>query len=263
MIRCPICREAASRVLWAGPDYVLRACQGCGLGFREALPDPKQYEGDAYFQEYLDNEAVFRGFFREIVLLIEEFKRPPGRLLDVGCSVGLLIDTARNRGWSVAGTDVSEWAIEYTRSRGFETYLGVLEDIPLPPRSFDVVVLNHVIEHVPDPVALLQGCRELISAGGVLFVGLPNFGSIMAQIEREHWPALQPDEHIWQFSRRTLGRLLRQNGFVPRRWQTGLQPRSYTSGLKDLVKRPLYHAATWLNGGEIMNVIAIPDEDLA
>jgi len=256
VIECPICREADSRVLWSGPGYVLRSCNGCGLAYRESPPDPRQYDDRTYFQEYLDKEAEFRGFFAEVVRMIQEFEHPPGRLLDVGCSVGLLLETAREAGWSVVGTDVSPWAVEYTRSRGFEAHLGVVQDLRLAPASFDVVVLNHVIEHVPDPAGVLQACRRVLKPDGVLFLGLPNFGSVMAQIEREQWPALQPDEHIWQFSRRTLTRLLRQNGFVPRKWETGLQPRNYTRGLKDLVKRPLYRAATCLNGGEVMNVVA-------
>ena len=256
MIHCPICGDAGSHVLWTASNYVLRACNRCGLAYRERLPDPRQYDDRTYFEEYLERQEEFRNFFVEIVRMVAEFKQPPGRLLDVGCSVGLLLETARAAGWDVVGTDVSAWAIEYTRSRGFHTYCGVLEAIPLPPHSFDVVVLNHVIEHVPDPVRVLQVCRHVLKPDGVLFLGLPNFGSVMARIEQEHWPALQPDEHIWQFSRRTLTRLLQSNGFVPKKWETGLQPRNYTRGLKDLVKQPLYRAATWLNGGEVMNVVA-------
>jgi hypothetical protein len=91
-----------------------------------------------------------------------------------------------------------------------------------------------------------------------MFVGAPNFDSLMARIEREHWPALQPEEHLWQFGRRALDRLLRQEGFEPRMWQTGLQPRNYTRGLKDTVKRVLYPIATRVNRGEIMNVVSRP-----
>jgi SAM-dependent methyltransferase len=162
---CPVCSQAQSRLLWRTPHYELRGCGNCGLALREPPPTPRQYDGPAYFREYLKSRETFRGFFREILSLVHPFSRPPGRLLDVGCGVGLLLQTAREAGWTPVGVDISPWPVEYARSRKLEAHLGELSEDRFEPESFDVIVLNHVVEHVPDPPGARSHLQDADPAG--------------------------------------------------------------------------------------------------
>ncbi len=102
--------------------------------------------------------------------------RPPGRILDVGCSGGLLSEQMRALGHHVVGMDSIE--IPEVRGRVDAFVLGDLEDgIPADVGDgFDVVVAADVIEHVRRPDILLQQMAQVLAPNGELLVSTPNFG---------------------------------------------------------------------------------------
>jgi SAM-dependent methyltransferase len=73
--------------------------------------------------------------------------------------------------------------------------------------------MNHVFEHVPDPITLLKECYRLLSPGGHLILAMPNLGSLGHRLFREHWLALDPPRHLCLWSAATLSRALRDTGF--------------------------------------------------
>jgi 2-polyprenyl-3-methyl-5-hydroxy-6-metoxy-1,4-benzoquinol methylase len=146
--------------------------------------------------------------FEHLVGKITSFKRN-GILLDVGAGVGTLMHVAKKHGFETYGVEISEWASAYARDkRGLNMITGALENAAYPDAHFDVIVINHVLEHVADPIKLLSKVRRILKDDGVLVVGVPNIGSIMARIMRERWLSLRPEEHIWHFSANTLRRLI-------------------------------------------------------
>jgi SAM-dependent methyltransferase len=80
------------------------------------------------------------------------------RFLDVGCGNGAFLDRARRAGWDVMGVDPDPVAVQAARCRGLNVQRGSIEC--LDADTFDVITLNHVIEHVHDPVAVLRRCRK-------------------------------------------------------------------------------------------------------
>jgi len=96
---------------------------------------------------------------------------PEMRLLDVGCGSAWLGDHFTN----YTGIDVSEAAVEAARARGREVLL--VEDsssLPFADESFEGVVLKDVLEHVPDPAALVREVRRVLRAGGRVFASSPD-----------------------------------------------------------------------------------------
>ena len=79
--------------------------------------------------------------------------------------------------------------------------------------SFDVVVLNHVLEHVENLQSLFAEVRRLLKKDGLLVIGVPNIGSLMASIKGDRWASLRPEEHIWHFTPTTLRLLVNEAGF--------------------------------------------------
>jgi len=147
------------------------------------------------------------------------------KLLDFGCGGGYFLAQARNAGWSVTGFDAGRAALESCRSQQFAVTceLGELE-----PASFDVIVLNHVLEHIEDPGGLLASLRTLLAPQGKLFIEVPNVRSARARLSLplltrrfgfdERYRAFPI--HLWYFSPVTLRRLVGNAGYSSISWTT-------------------------------------------
>jgi len=79
-----------------------------------------------------------------------------------------------------------------------------LTDIAYPNDSFDVVTLNHVIEHAEDPLSLLEECRRILKPGGKIVVLTPNVTSLGSRVFGNHWRGLEPPRHYHLFGLRTF-----------------------------------------------------------
>jgi SAM-dependent methyltransferase len=164
---------------------------------------------------YLSEEAGRRETARRLLDLIARHV-PAGRLLDVGCGHGLLLDEARRRGYEVTGIELSTGAAAYARD---VLKLDVLEE-PLedfaagqPDGAFQVIVLADVLEHLDDPVAALSACERLLAPGGMLCVITPDPSSATARLAGRRWWAYVP-AHTFLLPRATLRELLEARGLV-------------------------------------------------
>ena len=103
-----------------------------------------------------------------------------GPLLDLGCGTGLMLAAAQARGWICAGVDISERVAAWLRTHGFSVWATSLDedDLSTAPASLGaqagVVTLCDVIEHVVDPLHVLQSAWQVTRTGGRLYVGTPN-----------------------------------------------------------------------------------------
>lgn len=109
------------------------------------------------------------------------------RLLDVGCSSGALLAVASDLGFSVAGVEPASKAAVAAQLAGFEVFSGFLHEANYPDKSFDVITLFEIVEHVGDPLVLIAECRRILKPGGVLVINTPNADSWTAQFMKERW----------------------------------------------------------------------------
>jgi 2-polyprenyl-3-methyl-5-hydroxy-6-metoxy-1,4-benzoquinol methylase len=131
---------------------------------------------------------------------------PDDRLLDVGCGRGDFLDRMRRRGWAVEGLDVDSSALEQARAKhGLKVHMGPIEDLRFPGESFDAITMNHVIEHVHDPVSLLRECLRVLKPGGRLAAVTPNLAGLGHRRFGRNWRGLEPPRHLHLFTRKTLG----------------------------------------------------------
>ncbi len=216
----------------------LLVCRECGAVEQPALPRGEELH--ALYREtrdgsYLSEEAGRRATARRLLQLLAEHV-PSGRLLDVGCGPGLLLDEARQLGYEVAGVELSHDAARHAREvLDLDVREIALEDID-DDDSFDVVVLADVIEHVEDPVGAIARCASLLRPGGALCVVTPDPASATARLAGRRWWGYLP-AHTCLLPRRTLRELLAAQGllvgtdvplvrtFAARRWIGGLAER--------------------------------------
>jgi 2-polyprenyl-3-methyl-5-hydroxy-6-metoxy-1,4-benzoquinol methylase/GT2 family glycosyltransferase len=201
-----------------GTPLRLVRCSKCGLIY--ANPRPSMASLLSNYSKMVDplylEEAKGRRISAQTIL--NEFRRlkKGGKLLDVGCGAGFLLDEARKMGWEVHGVDLSKWAIEYARKElGIENVLqGTLKNADYPVNHFDVIILKDAIEHLTDPKETLVEIRRILKSDGILCVNTPDIGSFLSRILRARWWGVK-QSHLYYFTRRSLANMLNEAGFFP------------------------------------------------
>lgn len=217
-------------------DYAVFTCQECGLGKTFPFPTKEEmnrlYSDDVYrvggvrFIPII--EKIIRSLRKVRLKAIQKFCKK-GRLLDVGCGGGQFLAMMQEAGWKGVGIEVNEaMASQARKIPGLEIYGGTLEEARLAPESFDVVTLYHVLEHIPEPIAIFKECFRLLKPGGLLVVAVPNWASWQSRFAREDWFHLDIPHHLHHFSTNNLNRLFKENGFqVMRRKHFSLEQNPY------------------------------------
>lgn len=140
--------------------------------------------------------------------------KPPGKLLDVGCGNGERMKLFASLGWEVEGQEVDPVAVTHVQNKlGYKVHEGLLTDLNLSEATFDAIIMNHVIEHTHDPVALLNGCHRLLKPMGYLVATTPNIASLGHHYFGSVWRGLEPPRHIHLFSPDNLKIATEQAGF--------------------------------------------------
>lgn len=207
-------------------------CSKCGLGVTE---DKFKENYNAYHRDdvYQKEEKQFSNIFLKRVWLISKFKKP-GKVLEIGSSNGLLLSLLKERGWEVVGIEPSMTSAKYANERGIKTYKQTFEKTNFASNSFDLIVLNHVLEHLVNPTEDLNKTYELLKKDGVMLIDVPNFGSLIARVAGSNWKYLLPKEHLWHFTKCSLYSLLKKTGFIVKDCQTHSGLWGYGSPLREL-----------------------------
>lgn len=160
-------------------------CEACGFRHIDPLFTDEQlrkfYETEFYQSErpdYFERMEADREWwmlrYRHYYELLEAHA-PGRRILDIGSGPGYFLDAGRERGWQVLGFEPSRAAADYTAARG----LAVVNDFFSAARAkehgvFDAISMSMVLEHVRDPIGLIEEARSLLVPGGLLLVASPN-----------------------------------------------------------------------------------------
>jgi SAM-dependent methyltransferase len=236
--RCIACQERLPSDPWTVTAIALYRCPSCASltalprpvdRSQSALHDRPDYFDHPYFD--LRREAAVttsrcHQTFTRVGRTIDLTRLRGVRHLDVGCDTGTFLEaTARLLGTVPVGIDVSRRAIDEARARGITAFCGLLQDLDPAVGSFDLITAIDVIEHVPDPVALLRAMRARLSARGVVYLETPNIASIVYGVgkviglmagerPRRLRERLFPTEHVQYFTVDGLRIVLERSGFA-------------------------------------------------
>jgi 2-polyprenyl-3-methyl-5-hydroxy-6-metoxy-1,4-benzoquinol methylase len=237
-------------------------CLQCGLVRQNPQPTESDLI-DAYGEvedERYEEEATGRveTFGRALGDLMRH--EPGGKLLDVGCHIGVFLDVARSVGWQVAGVEPSRWAAERARSKGLDVIEGTLETAGLQENLFDVVTMWDVVEHVADPLTELKRAHRMLRPDGLLALSTMNVEALFPRLAGRRWPWYM-QMHLYYFTPRTLRAMLEQAGFevletVPHKRVVRL---AYLVSRVEAYCRPLARVLEWLvertgQGSRLMTV---------
>jgi len=211
---CPLCGGADFRT-WR---FGLLRCETCELVVDKAVwrPAANEQMEEAFFGESYEPIRSFWVRLFETLNNRRTMKRLrrhaglAGRLLEIGVGSGSFLAYAQARGFVPLGCDLSAAICrKVERNTGIRMHCGPLDSLPDQQR-FDVVVMNHVLEHVSDPQALLKAALARLKSGGVLHLAVPNVAAWETQLSG--WNSYEP-YHLLYFTPRTLRVTAEKAGF--------------------------------------------------
>lgn len=199
-----------------GVTVTLRRCKRCGFIFADGDDVDcigRLYEGlvDVEYEAGAEVRSVQMG---KILDMAVRMRPKATSLLDIGAGIGLLVGEARRRGLQAEGVEPSTWATDVAKTQfGLEIHNGILPHPAIEGRTFDIITLVDVIEHVCDPVGMLRLVRSHLAPGGIAVIITPDVGSIAARLLGRRWWHFRV-AHVGYFSRSTMLRALDEAGLT-------------------------------------------------
>lgn len=227
---CGVCGSSRRSPCFEEAPFRVVRCSDCGLVYvtprlrPEVLPEV--YAGDYWrsdspkqrgYADYVADAPLYLRTFEKRWRLVRRFAPRPGRALDVGCAAGYWLRVLAERGWEVAGVEPSaEIAAHARHALGpSRVHAGDLASARFEAGRFDLVTLWDVVEHVPDPVALLREAARVLAPEGVLVLETQNVESRFARLLGPRWQHYKHLEHLYHFGPGSLSALLARSGLEP------------------------------------------------
>ena len=176
LLRCNACSLVVDPAVWRQSANETFGDEWFGEDYNTQLsPWVKRFEG-------WNNQRTFRR--------IATLEHAGQRLLEIGVGSGSFLQFMKSRGFDVMGCDLSEAICKHVqRKYSIPMHCGYVTKLDDRPQ-FDIVVMNHVLEHVADPVGFLRDIQRRIKPGGVLHIAVPNIASWGAHLPG--WTSYEP-----------------------------------------------------------------------
>lgn len=227
---CPVCVSSVpgATTKWHYKTWEIKECLKCGLQFAW----PFTVGNVEYYQEFgtykkmrfdVENNIVHPGNVRiadKIKLAIQSYSGKPTAdigVLDYGCGSGYFGAKCSEQGCRVVCVDFNPEMVEIAKQcYGLTAFVKTSDELLEEESRFDVVILNHVLEHLNDPLGLLKKMRSLLNANGIIFISLPNRefirerrGMVAGLLPDGHYPP----HHVTFWSSGSLSAALTAAGF--------------------------------------------------
>ena len=226
-IPCNFCGVDDATIVY-GPGMAQKSqivrCNRCGLMYASPrAKDPDHVEITTYDptwdatihqpQRFAKERIQVRDYARTRALLNRLYP-DRGKLLEIGSGYGFLLAEFKKDGWDVRGVEPNGFCCRYTReTHGIEAFSCILEDAGIADQSVDVVLLNHVIEHMDDPLSTLREINRVLKLNGHFVVETPRYDTLMFKLFGRRERSLNCDGHIYFFTTQTLQNFYQAAGF--------------------------------------------------
>ncbi len=206
-------------------------CRACGTLVSRASYNAELYNEDYWLKRQTEHHGLPDIRKRARLDLPERcthwlrhllsLRLPPAKVLEVGCAHGGYVALLGWAGFDAVGTELSPGVAHLAHELfGVKVLAGPVEGQEIEAGSLDVIVLNDVIEHLPDPVSTMRHCAGLLAPGGLFVIQTPEYKEHLAYAELVATNDLflkhmdkKENEHLFLFSRRSVGEFFSRLGF--------------------------------------------------
>jgi SAM-dependent methyltransferase len=247
-VPCALCGDDSCQPLAVNDGLQIVRCRNCSLAF--VNPQPTEAAIRSYYSaKELAAQESWSSYFQHTpaqiaALWTERLSdltrwtngRAP-RVLDIGCGWGDFLHFAQERGWQASGFEFSESVARVAREKyGLCVRVGSLEEMGFAEKSFDLITLWHVLEHLREPRAALSRIQSILAPGGLLALEVPNLNFLA----RKSWRyPMSRTLHLYHFSPATLSSLVERAGLRVLECRPGHTGYLYPSRAKVLAKKTL------------------------
>jgi SAM-dependent methyltransferase len=225
---CNLCKVDDASVLFpagvAQLNQIVR-CNRCGLMYANPRKDADVVQIESWddnpnwnmakeHPQRFEKETLQVRDYTTTRSLLNRLHPDRGKLVEVGSSMGILLNEFKKDGWDVLGVEPDRNGCRYaTNQLGVSTVNTILDNAALPDDSVDVLVMLHVIEHVPDPLQTLGEVFRVLKPGGHFVMETPRYDTLMFKILGHRERSLGCDGHIYFFTTDSLRKLYEAAGF--------------------------------------------------
>lgn len=236
-VYCLNCQRKLKHELFVAKEhYTFFICDRCGLMQIYPVPKMSKKERSYSYKSPLDhlsatnpqyNFVARLPFAKDVLSKVQnwvistrrsriEKLLKSGRLLDIGCSeAGFLASLDRSK-WQLSGVEINKYAAKRAQEKlvHAKIHAEAIETIKLPKKSFDIITLWHVFEHLHNPKAVLEKIHTLLDSQGFVVIEVPNANALYRRVFGPNWQLLIVPQHLYFWSKKALTEFLQKSGFM-------------------------------------------------
>ena len=198
-------------------DHIVE-CRVCGFAYSLLIPSDADYARVYGAYDYTGEDAArtTTSIAKEAALAARLARDKTGKVIDIAAGAGRFLEHFQALGFDCYATEFNEGMCQFLERKGFTAYRGGLFPEGAPESAFDIVIFTEIIEHINNPLPVLERLNRLLRPGGIIYITTPNWNSIERRALKSDWGMLCWPEHITYWTPRHIDRALRQAGFTKR-----------------------------------------------
>ncbi len=230
-MKCYLCKSETNLFIHKN-GYAIYKCVSCGLArtdlkqkysdFVEKHYNKGYFTGDPTRSAYINYKDDKQFILKNMHQFMSRVKahKPKGKLLDVGCALGFFVELAKDTGYDAYGFDPSSYAVDEAKKLVGASRIkrGTISSVKYPKKSFDVITMFDVFEHLSDPGSDMQKLSTLLKDDGVMVIATGDTNSLLAKTLKRRWTFYIPPQHLFFFNKSLMTELLAKYKLKPIEW---------------------------------------------